>query len=137
MTNYKFSEKAFFEAIANSPVALTIADTDYSADEVKDFALARLSSISLARLSAISAQYAKRSAKRAEKKEDENATIKAHILDVLSTEPVSIATISATIADSVGVTYSVQKLSPILKGMADNGTITRTVGKDKRVAYSA
>ena len=129
MTNYKFSEKAFFEAIANSPVALTIADTDYSADEVKDFALARLS--------AISAQYAKRSAKRAEKKEDENATIKAHILDVLSTEPVSIATISATIADSVGVTYSVQKLSPILKGMADNGTITRTVGKDKRVAYSA
>lgn len=128
MTNYKFSEKAFYEAIANSPVALTIADTDYSADEVKNFALARLS--------AISAQYAKRSAKRAKKKEDENATIKAHILGVLSTEPVSIATISANIADFAGVTYSVQKLSPILKGMADNGTITRAVGKDKRVAYS-
>lgn len=124
MTNYKFSEKAFYEALIASPIAMTIKDTEYTADEIADFAKAKLN--------AIVEQYAKRSVKRSEKKADENAVIEKAILGVVKTEPMTISDIAINLLGA----YSVQKLSPILKNMADNGSLTRTVGKDKRVAYS-
>jgi len=119
----KLTLKAFFAFVASHP----FATDDFSADDVKAFAEKQVADIDK--------QYARRAEKRAAKRTDEKAELKAAVLEILCSEPITLASLSALLADE-GVEASVQKLAPLMKELAQDGAVERTA-IDKRVAYLA
>ena len=117
----KLTFKAFFAFVASHP----FATDDFSADDVKAFAEKQVADIDK--------QYARRAEKRAAKRTDEKAELKAAVLGILCSEPITLASLSGLLADE-GVEASVQKLAPLMKELAQDGAVERTA-VDKRVAY--
>lgn len=118
----KLTLKSLMSYVASNPFAFS----DFTADEVADFASKQVATIEK--------QYARRAEKRADKRADEKADLAHAITEVLGSEPITLATLSALLADE-GVTASVQKLAPLMKELAENGSVKRSA-VDKRVAYS-
>ena len=120
-TMTKLTLKAFFAYVASHP----FATEDFSADDVKAFANKQVEDIDK--------QYARRAEKRAAKRTDEKAELKAVVLGALGTKPMTLASLSGALAN-LGVEASVQKLAPLMKELAEDGEVERT-SIDKRVAY--